>query len=205
MAKREKKQARLKEKSQQGVVVGITWYTPETFAHMKSVAADADGLDDTYEDWRKNVKRFVRFMEKDGRQVIKVPIDIDEWVAWCRKTGRDLDGEARSEFVAEKLAEKNEAPALSGQFVNRRIKPRSNPIPFLDKLEELFEAERDRSTPPPYPFDPKRNLIRLPKEIEDDLRQLVQNGQKIKAIQQVTKLTGAGLRVSKDYVDSLIS
>jgi hypothetical protein len=71
-------------------------------------------------------------------------------------------------------------------------------------LEELFEVERDRSTPPPYPFDTKRNLIHLPQEVEDHLRQLARSGQKVKAVQQVTKLTGAGLRVSKDYVDSLI-
>ena len=30
------------------------------------------------------------------------------------------------------------------------------------------------------------------------------NGDKPKAIKQVTELTGAGLRVSKDYVDNLI-
>ena len=90
------------------------------------------------------------------------------------------------------------------KFVSRRIKPSRNPIPFLDELEVLFEAERDRSIPPLYPFDPKRNLIRIPKGVEDRLRQLAQNGEKIEAVKQITRLTGASLRVSKDYIDNLL-
>lgn len=49
------------------------------------------------------------------------------------------------------------------------------------------------------------STIRLPQEIEAHLQQLARSGQKIEAIKQVTKLTGAGLRVAKDYVDGLTS
>lgn len=76
-----------------------------------------------------------------------------------------------------------------------------------DKLnhgEPLFEAERDRSLPPPYSFDRDSNTIRLPQEVEAHFQQLARTGRKIQAIRQVTHLTGAGLRVVKDYVDSLI-
>lgn len=62
----------------------------------------------------------------------------------------------------------------------------------------------DKSSPPPYPFDPNRNVIRLPKEVVDDLRRLIRTGQKIEVVKQVAKLTGAGLRVAKDYVDGLV-
>jgi hypothetical protein len=76
-------------------------------------------------------------------------------------------------------------------------------MPLLQKLEALFEAERDTSVKPLFPLDPDLNIIRLPATVVDDLRQLARSGKKIEAVQQVTKLTGAGLRVSKDYVDSL--
>jgi ribosomal protein L7/L12 len=46
-------------------------------------------------------------------------------------------------------------------------------------------------------------MITLPKEVERQLRRLVAEGNKVEAVRQVTRLTGAGLRVSKDYVDSL--
>lgn len=94
--------------------------------------------------------------------------------------------------------------STAGQYVSRQIKPRRNPIPFLDTLETLFEAERDKSIPPLYPFDKNLNTIRLPREIEAHLQHLARTGNKIEAVKQVTKLTGAGLRIAKDYVDSLI-
>ncbi len=54
---------------------------------------------------------------------------------------------------------------------------------------------------PPYPYDKRTEKITLPPEIEQEIRQLVQSGKKIEAVQRVLRLTGAGLRISKDYVD----
>jgi ribosomal protein L7/L12 len=73
---------------------------------------------------------------------------------------------------------------------------------LLSLLEELFEKVR-KPVVPPYPYDEQTNTITLPAEIEKELRQLVLNGNKPEAVKRVTQLTGAGLRVSKDYVDSL--
>jgi len=42
-----------------------------------------------------------------------------------------------------------------------------------------------------------------PLGIEDEIRSLVAEGKKIEAISKVVKMSGLGLRVSKDYVDSL--
>ena len=143
-------------------------------------------------------------VETTGFHVVKVPLDVDEWVAWCQENGKALDGAARSEFTAQRVSEKYEASSSPSQYVSRQIEPRPNPLPFLDTLETLFEAERDTSVPPPYPFDSDRNTIRLPREIEAHLQQLARTGHKVETVKQVTKLTGAGLRVAKDYVDSLI-
>ena len=56
---------------------------------------------------------------------------------------------------------------------------------------------------PLYPYDPKTNAIQLPQNAEQELRLLVLTGNKVEAVKRVTELTGAGLRVSKDYVDNL--
>ena len=84
-------------------------------------------------------------------------------------------------------------------------KKRRNPLPLLDLLEEMFEESRDRSVPPQYPYDQTTDTIELPKKVEKRLRRLVLAGNKVEAVKQVTRLTGAGLRVSKDYVDSLVT
>jgi ribosomal protein L7/L12 len=56
---------------------------------------------------------------------------------------------------------------------------------------------------PPFPYDEKTEKIILPENIERELLQIVLAGNKPKAVQKVVELTGAGLKVSKDYVDSL--
>jgi hypothetical protein len=104
MTKRNKKRSLSDEQKQQRVVIGVTWYTPEQFARMKAVADDADALDDTHADWLENAKRQVEWMKKDGFEVVEIPIDVAEWVAWCRENGHVLNGEARSEFVSQKVA-----------------------------------------------------------------------------------------------------
>jgi ribosomal protein L7/L12 len=58
---------------------------------------------------------------------------------------------------------------------------------------------------PPYPYDKSTQTIRLPRVIERQLQHLIAEGNKVEALRRVTRLTGAGLRVSKDYVDSLAS
>jgi ribosomal protein L7/L12 len=60
-----------------------------------------------------------------------------------------------------------------------------------------------KKSTPPYPYNKRTDTITLPPEIEKELRQLVLSGNKIEAMRRVLKLTGAGLRVSKDYLDSL--
>jgi ribosomal protein L7/L12 len=73
---------------------------------------------------------------------------------------------------------------------------------FLKSLEDSFERTR-KKTVALYPYNKQTNTIILPPEIEKTLRQLVLTGDKVEAVKRVIELTGAGLRVSKDYVDSL--
>jgi ribosomal protein L7/L12 len=55
----------------------------------------------------------------------------------------------------------------------------------------------------PFPYHAKTNTISLPAQIERELRGLVSTGNNVEAMKRVISLTGAGLRVSKDYVDKL--
>lgn len=80
--------------------------------------------------------------------------------------------------------------------------PKHSEPPILALLEEAFAKHR-KKVKPLFPYDPKTDTIRLPQSIEEELRRLVLTGSKVEAIKHVTELTGAGLRVSKDYVDNL--
>ena len=94
---------------------------------------------------------------------------------------------------------------MDSDFVTRKIKRRDNPIPFLDQLEKLHQLQKDNLKKPPYPYDEKKGIIRIPKKVEEELKHLTRNGKKIEAMKKVGELTGASLRVCKDYVDSLLT
>jgi hypothetical protein len=74
---------------------------------------------------------------------------------------------------------------------------------FLWGLDKLFQITRKR-VEPTYSYDRKTGKIILPKNIENEIYQMAIKADKPKAVKKVTKLTGAGLRVSKDYVDNLL-
>jgi len=74
---------------------------------------------------------------------------------------------------------------------------------FLNRLDKEFQKERGKVNAR-YPYNKETNTIELPPKVERELRRLIMRGEKIEAVKQVTELTGAGLRVSKGYVDGLI-
>ena len=73
---------------------------------------------------------------------------------------------------------------------------------LLELLDKAFQAKQNNPNPP-FPYDKDANTIQLPKNIEQELCSLLEQERKVEAVKRVTQLTGAGLRVSKDYVDDL--
>jgi ribosomal protein L7/L12 len=80
--------------------------------------------------------------------------------------------------------------------------PKKFEPPILKVLDDLYEKHR-KKIKPLYPYDKKTNTIHLPEEVVIDLKFLIVAGNKVEAVKRVAELTGAGLRVSKDFVDSL--
>ena len=81
------------------------------------------------------------------------------------------------------------------------MKKKSEPS-ILKALEDLYEKERNKIVPL-YPFDKKTGKIELPEEVIADLKFFLLVRNKPAAVKRVAELTGAGLRLSKDYVDGL--
>ena len=73
---------------------------------------------------------------------------------------------------------------------------------LLVVLEKVFAPRRKKAVYP-FPYNIRTHTISLPAQIERELRRLVSTGKKVEAMKRVISLTGAGLRVSKDYVDTL--
>ena len=80
--------------------------------------------------------------------------------------------------------------------------PKKSEPPILKAIEELYEKERKKIVPL-YPFNKKTGKIEWPEEVLADLKFFLLVGNKPAAVKRVAELTGAGLRLSKDYVDGL--
>jgi len=76
--------------------------------------------------------------------------------------------------------------------------------PVLWSLEKVFELTRTQ-VKPAYPYNAQTQTIVLPLDVQDHLYQRAITGQKPQAIKEVAQLTGAGLRLSKTYVDRLLA
>ena len=80
--------------------------------------------------------------------------------------------------------------------------PKRAEPPILAMLEDAFAKFR-KKVKPPFPYDAKTEVIDLPHNIIEELRFSVLTGKQVEAVKRVAELTGAGLRLSKDYVDRL--
>lgn len=100
MKRRKKKQ----RKPQTGRVVGVAWYRPGQWQRLLEVAADRDSLHDTHAEWEIEVTAKLHDLRKMGIPVRRVDVDVEELLRWCNERDLELDGAARSRFVAEKLS-----------------------------------------------------------------------------------------------------
>ena len=75
---------------------------------------------------------------------------------------------------------------------------------ILVVLETIFALIRKKGVYP-FPYNKTTNTITVPAQIDNELYSLVAVGKHVEAVKRVTRLTGAGLGVSKDYVDQLVA
>ncbi len=85
------------------MVTGVAWYKAEQYDRVRALSTDKDSMHETYAEWRAGVEDFILKSSGMGLVLKKVEIDLDDMLAWCRLHGKDFNGKARSEYVAEKL------------------------------------------------------------------------------------------------------
>jgi hypothetical protein len=80
-------------------VVSIFWIRRDDYGRFLDICSDADQLPPTYEKWLYRTDKHLKRLTRRGREIIKVEVDLDEFVAWCRSKGLNVDGNARSEYA----------------------------------------------------------------------------------------------------------
>jgi hypothetical protein len=83
--------------------IGLAWYSRETWEKLRAIADDGEKLDNSFEEWERGALQAIRELASVGRRVLKVPIDVEAYVAWCRERRCRLDSASRAEYVTERL------------------------------------------------------------------------------------------------------
>ena len=95
-------------------VVGVAWYGPADWSRLKEVVPDAERLEHSHAKWEEVALDSCAKLAAAGVHVVRIHVDADEFLAWCRGKRRAGDAAARAHFAAEKLRERDLAGKRGG-------------------------------------------------------------------------------------------
>ncbi len=91
-------------------VVGVAWYpSAEEWQLMRELAPDAERLESSYQEWVEMVESTLKQLHEVGFFPVKVDLEAEAFVIWCRENARELDGPARAAYASHLLQERHES------------------------------------------------------------------------------------------------
>ena len=94
---------KLKKRSQ-SLIIGVTWYTEETWAQVKASASDPECFDESFTKWKAMAIQARREFQRSGVRAVEYRIIPEEFFAWCELNNQENNSTSRAEFVSEKLS-----------------------------------------------------------------------------------------------------
>ncbi len=80
--------------------IGIPYFSEAEWTKAKRLMADAHTFHDTYAEFTQRVAQAERELRAKGVATVRVPLNVDTFIAWCGKTGRKVDSQARAAYAA---------------------------------------------------------------------------------------------------------
>jgi hypothetical protein len=84
-------------------VFGIGFYRRDQWPRLLETTDDRKELEDTYDEWKLNLVKSVKNLRALGPSPLKVDIDIEELVNWCKERDFKNVGASRAEFITDLL------------------------------------------------------------------------------------------------------
>lgn len=83
----------------------IPWYTdPAAYRAIRERAADPETLPPSYASWVAKTIALEETLLRQGYNVVRVPIQPEQFWRWCARTGRVPDREAREAYARELIS-----------------------------------------------------------------------------------------------------
>lgn len=92
----------------QSLVVGVTWYTEETWGQVKATAADPECFEESFAKWKAMAIAARREFQRSGILALEFQMIPDEFFAWCALNNQENNSTSRAEFVSERLSAAHE-------------------------------------------------------------------------------------------------
>jgi hypothetical protein len=92
------------KKRNKALIIGITWYTEETWSQVKATATDPECFEDSFPEWKAMAVTALREILRTGVSAIEYLIDPQEFFSWCTQNNQENNAAARAEFVSVKLS-----------------------------------------------------------------------------------------------------
>ncbi len=84
-------------------VFGYAWYRREQWDRLREISIDVEELEDTYDEWVGNAELSYNEYLDSGMKIHKIDVDVEELLIWSKAENLQIDGSARSRYVAMKV------------------------------------------------------------------------------------------------------
>lgn len=91
------------KKRSQSILVGVAWYTEETWAQVKADASDPERFEESFPEWKAMANSAVRELHRSGVTAVEFHIIPQEFFAWCALNSKVNNAASRAEFVSNML------------------------------------------------------------------------------------------------------
>lgn len=81
-------------------ILDIAWFKRTQWSEFKALCVDSEHLQDTYEEWEAYAIKIVSDLEKQGKLINKVTIDVNEFRKWCDDNKKPKTGRSRAEYAS---------------------------------------------------------------------------------------------------------
>jgi hypothetical protein len=82
--------------------IGIPFFSETEWLKAKRLMDDAHTFHDRYPEFVQAVQNAERQMTAQGIPHVRVALVMEEFIPWCKSTGRKVNAEARSHYAAMK-------------------------------------------------------------------------------------------------------
>ena len=94
---------------EQNIVV-VVWYRANEYAAVRALAADADRMEKTFQEWKVFADETVRSHEAAGRTVWKVHFDNTAFMRWASARNVQSTDQSRIDRCSQKVGRSSEPP-----------------------------------------------------------------------------------------------